>query len=302
MTTAMTIPATYGAADTGKYCYDGNTGGLEQGAVMYSPQYQYENASFGLPHRGRSDLSSHYEGYEAPSAEPVYNYASDYILTEQRKLHVSPFPQQARAEDVRSWIHRRVDKSTIETIDIPQNSNSRYLRGHVFVIFDSASAANTAMDQLNKARFQGRRVIARPTVEGVTADEPSLPYESSSPSGAIAGSVYPGSRSSHDDRSRGDKSERSRHHHKESSSSSVPETDKKRASSEKKLGTSTSSSSSSNRKGSHSHSSHSHSHSHSERKSSSSSSSSKRTSSNKTSSKDTGPVIVDGTSRKRDKR
>ncbi|RFN51001.1 hypothetical protein FIE12Z_4737 [Fusarium flagelliforme] len=143
--------------------------------IAYAPPNQPEGAQFALPYPGLDEHSDFYPECKYSTREPPYK--SEYVLMEPRKLHVSPFPQQARAEDVKSWIRRRVDKTKIDSMEIPKNSNSKYLRGYVLVVFDSVSAANTAIEQLNKARFQGRRVIARPTREGAVAEEPGFSHE-----------------------------------------------------------------------------------------------------------------------------
>jgi len=75
-----------------------------------------------------------------------------------------------------------VDKDKIESIEIPKNSDSNYLRGYILVVFENVAAANIAMEQFNKVRFQGRRMIARPTREDVEVEglgEPSVSHESS---------------------------------------------------------------------------------------------------------------------------
>ncbi|KAM0241339.1 hypothetical protein ACHAP5_007676 [Fusarium lateritium] len=182
ITIVTTMPAAYGViAPRRHYAYDEGTTRafpVKANAITYSPGYQNQGVQFALPYRSPDEYPAYYVDCSLASNEP--SYRSEYVVTEPRKLHVSPFPQQARADEVKSWVRRKVDKMKIESMEIPKNSNSRYLRGYVLVVFDSVTSANTAIDQLNKARFQGRRVIARPTSEGAMVEEPSGPYEASS--------------------------------------------------------------------------------------------------------------------------
>ncbi|KAF5018867.1 hypothetical protein F66182_9159 [Fusarium sp. NRRL 66182] len=179
ITTATPMAGTYAAMDPrGYYTYDEPDTQLtlaKSPAAAYPLQYQYEGARFSVPYRGRDEPIEYHHNSGFTGGEP--SYRSGYVMTEPRKLHVSSFPQQARADEVKSWVCCQVDKAKIESIEIPKNSNSRYLRGYVLVILDSPSAATTAMDQLNKARFQGRKVNARFAVEGVAVGEPSVSYE-----------------------------------------------------------------------------------------------------------------------------
>ncbi|KAJ3468981.1 hypothetical protein MRS44_003046 [Fusarium solani] len=199
-----------------------------------------------------------------PGQEPTYQTETEFVTTEARKLHVSPFPQKESRKDVDRWIrHKIYEKQTIKSIDIPMNGTNKYLRGHVFVIFDSASSATKAMEQLNKATYQGRKIVARPTAEGVAVDEqpPAL-------SRANEASIPTGPRN---DRHRGDKPQRPRHR----------EPDRKRSSSDKK-------SSSSAKKSS---------------KTSSMKTLPDKDKKGSSSIKDAGPpLVVDGSCRRRDKR
>ncbi|KAF5676748.1 hypothetical protein FHETE_2021 [Fusarium heterosporum] len=182
ITVATTIPVTHGVIGPRRHYIHNEDAtqafAVKANAVAYSPPYHHQETQFALPYRGLDEHPSYYADCSLTVDESPYR--SEYVLTEPRKLHVSPFPQQARADEVKSWIRRKVDKTKIVSMEIPKNSNSRYLRGYVLVIFDSVSAANIAIDQLNKARFQGRRVIARPTSEGAAMEEPSGSYEASS--------------------------------------------------------------------------------------------------------------------------
>ncbi|KAM0482836.1 hypothetical protein ACHAP7_003937 [Fusarium lateritium] len=270
----------YGAiAPRRHYTYDEGTTRafpVKANAVTYSPEYQHQAVQFALPYRSHDEYPAYYADCSLASNEP--SYRSEYVVTEPRKLHVSPFPQQARADEVKSWVRRKVDKTKIESMEIPKNSNSRYLRGYVLVVFDSVASANTAIDQLNKARFQGRRVIARPTSEGAKVEEPSGPYEASSQvefkseEGHIP--TDPSRNRSNDDR-KNEKTQRPKN--KETKS---VDSEKKRVS-EKKLSSSKKTSAS-----------------HTDRKSSSK----KASTDEKVPRKDQGPVIVDGTCHRHDKR
>ncbi|CAF3440263.1 unnamed protein product [Fusarium graminearum] len=169
-TEAPIRPATYQTAGPGSYyAYDM---GSSPNTVTYVPQYRPERMQFSQSYSCPDEHSDFYPKCGFPIEEP-----SEYIATEPHKLHVSPFPQQAEAHEVKAWIRHKVDKTNIHSIEIPKNSNSRYLRGYVLVEFDSASAANTAIERLNKARFQGRRVIARPTREGAEIGQPGFLHE-----------------------------------------------------------------------------------------------------------------------------
>ncbi|KAF4335398.1 hypothetical protein FBEOM_10759 [Fusarium beomiforme] len=177
VTVATTTPANYAATSLGAYyTYNNTTARLlpvKTGAVSYSPQYQHEGSQLVLPHRGISEHPDCYPSCSFFSGEP--SYRPEYVVPEPRKLCVSPFPQQAEADEVESWVRRKVDQDKIESIEIPKNNNSKYLMGYILVVFESVSAANIATEQFNKARFQGRRVIARPTREGAVIEEPREP-------------------------------------------------------------------------------------------------------------------------------
>ncbi|KAF4452277.1 hypothetical protein F53441_4872 [Fusarium austroafricanum] len=161
------------ASSRGHYNYNESIArppAVKLGAVSYYPQYQHDGAQLALPYRGHDEHPGYYPDYSFSSGEP--SYRSEYVEMEPRKLCVSPFPQQARADEVKSWVRRKVDKGKIESIEIPKNSNSMYLMGYVLVTFDSVSSANKAIEQFNKARFRSRRVMARPTREGAVVEAP----------------------------------------------------------------------------------------------------------------------------------
>ena len=149
--TATTDPWEY-------YNYSAANAGPSSG-VGYSPGYQYDGTQFALPYRGQQEAPVYYAGGGAgagaggsvPGQEPAYQTETEFVTTEARKLHVSPFPQKEPRKDVERWIRQRIyEKQTIKSIDIPMNGTNKYLRGHVFVVFDSASSATKAMEQLNK--------------------------------------------------------------------------------------------------------------------------------------------------------
>ncbi|KAM0412488.1 hypothetical protein ACHAPD_009151 [Fusarium lateritium] len=166
-------PATYQAVGPGScYAYGMRT---SPNTAAYVPQHQHEGMQTAQPYPCLDEHSDFYS--EGGFSTGESSYKSEYIATEPRKLHVSPFPQQAGADEVKAWIRRKVDKTKIYSVEIPKNSNSRYLRGYVLVAFDSASAASTAKQLLNKARFQGRRVIARPAREGAVTEQPGLSHK-----------------------------------------------------------------------------------------------------------------------------
>ncbi|KAG9505694.1 hypothetical protein J7337_002666 [Fusarium musae] len=184
VTVTTNTPATYAAASPGSYyTYNDTSTRLfapKLGAVSYSPQYQYEGSQLALPYRGISEHPGYYPNCSSPSGDS--SYRSEYVVPETRKLCVSPFPQQAEADEVKSWVQRKVDNDKIESIEIPKNSDSNYLRGYILVVFENVAAANIATKQFNKARFQGRRMIARPTREDVEVEElgePIVSHESS---------------------------------------------------------------------------------------------------------------------------
>ncbi|KAF5968220.1 hypothetical protein FCOIX_11542 [Fusarium coicis] len=180
VTVTTSTPATYAAASPGSYyTYNDTSTRLfapKPGAVSYSPQYQHEGCQLALPYRGISEHPGYYPNCSFPSGEP--SYRSEYVVPETRKLCVSPFPQQAEADEVKSWVQRKVDNDKIESIEIPKNSDSNYLRGYILLVFENVAAANIATKQFNKARFQGRRMIARPTREDVEVEELGEPIVS----------------------------------------------------------------------------------------------------------------------------
>ncbi|KAM5351574.1 hypothetical protein ACJ41O_004297 [Fusarium nematophilum] len=305
-TAATASSATYAAGGPREnYNYGDNSAGASSAdnhaaAAAYPPQ-------LALPYRGgAAEPPTCYDSRGIPVPASAYQ-TSSYVVTEPRKLHVSPFPQDAVADEVKSWLRKRVDKSTIESIEIPHSTSSRYLRGHIFVIFDSPLSATKAMDLLNGARFQGRSVIARPTVEGVTAEEARASYgaDESGPSEGHATIPTGPSQTRGGDRRRGENSQRPKHRDSKKQSSTA-ESDKKRSSSDKKSGKK---SSHSDRKPSKKSSSDKKSSSSGNTKASTSTSTStsgttaaSSSGSGKGKDKDTGPVIVDGTSRRCDKR
>ncbi|KAK7432730.1 hypothetical protein QQZ08_000590 [Neonectria magnoliae] len=278
----QTQTQTYAVADPGEY-YEYSYGDLTAGPALTNPSaggyprhHQSEEAQFALPYRHRPEASSYYEGYGAsPLTQP------EYVVTEYRKLHVSPFPQQAGLGEVTSWLRRKVGSCDIATLDIPQNKDSRYLRGHALIVFESAVGAIRAKDLLNKARFQGRRVTPRLTVEGVSAQEPRVHGSSSSPEPTVPDSMLPAGPS----RSRtelGDSGEEiCRSKHGDSKGRTPVDSNKRLSLSHRK-------SSSSSKKSSHS-----------EKKPPTPN---KRSSLEKKTKEDPGPIVVDGTSRKHSKR
>jgi RNA recognition motif-containing protein len=124
-----------------------------------------------------------------------------------------------------------VDKTKIDSMEIPKNSNSRYLRGYVLVVFDSVSAANTAIEQLNKARFQGRRVIARPTREGAVVEQSGFSHETNTWCDPKLVETNISTTSSHErdeDRRRDDKPQRSKNREARSAGSEKKRTPEKK--------------------------------------------------------------------------
>ncbi|KAI1026450.1 hypothetical protein LB505_005354 [Fusarium chuoi] len=180
ITVTTNMPATYAAASPGSYYTYNGTGtqlsAPKPGAVSYSPQYQHGVSQLALPYRGISEHPGYYSNHSFSSGEP--SYRSEYVVPETRKLCVSRFPQQAEADEVKSWVQRKVDNDKIESIEIPKNGDSNYLRGYIMVFFENVAAANIAMGQLNKARFQGRKMIARPTREDAEVEELGEPMVS----------------------------------------------------------------------------------------------------------------------------
>ncbi|KPM40667.1 hypothetical protein AK830_g5915 [Neonectria ditissima] len=249
--TATVMPQTYAAADPGEcYCYDGPSGRfglMDPIAPCYAPHHQSEEAQFALPYRGRPEASYYDESYAASSfPQPEYAYA------EPRKLHVSPFPQQADLKQVSSWIYRKVGFCRMVTLDIPQNSDSKYLRGYAYILFEDATGAAQARDSLKRARFQGRRVTPRLMVDGeemhvyeppvspqATVPEP-MPPAGPSRSRAVSGGPSERIRRSKNGgvkgRASSDSSTRRSlsHHRKSSSSSKKPTTPKKQSLPERK--------------------------------------------------------------------
>ncbi|KAF5650404.1 hypothetical protein F52700_374 [Fusarium sp. NRRL 52700] len=180
VTVTTNTPATYAAASPGSYYTYNDTHtrlfAPEPGAVSYSPQHQQEGSQLSLPYCGISEHPGYYPNCSFSSGEP--SYRSEYVVPETRKLYVSPFPQQAEADEVKSWVQRKVDKGKIESIEIPKNSDSNYLRGYILVVFENVAAAKIATEQFNKARFLGRRMMARPTREDAEVEELGEPIVS----------------------------------------------------------------------------------------------------------------------------
>ncbi|KAF7556070.1 hypothetical protein G7046_g6404 [Stylonectria norvegica] len=283
----------FAAAETGDYSnYDaGNLASLADhrmnpSAAPYAPHYEYNGSQFVLPHRGQAEHLGYPDTYMVPSAEAgnqgdqylgedADGFTEEYLPTEQRKVHVSPFSQQAHADEVSDWIYRKVGSQArhVNSIEVPKGNNRRYLRGHAFVIFDSAKAAGKAMDALNKAKFQDRRINARLTVEGVATSETLVP---TGPRGLEDqwGATDHGSRQ-RDSKGLGSSSWAGTSSHAPRATAS---SDKKHSSSSRK-----------------SHSSEKHKGT-SDKKSSSSEK--KRSASDRKSSKEAGPVVVDGTSQR----
>ncbi|KAH7267202.1 uncharacterized protein BKA55DRAFT_589651 [Fusarium redolens] len=242
VTVSTNTPATYAAASPGSYYTYNDTSTrflpLKPSTFSYSPQYQHEGSQLALPYRGISEHPGYYPNCSFSSGEP--SYRSEYVVPETRKLCVSPFPQQAQADEVKSWVQRKVDQDKIESIEIPKNNDSNYLRGYVFVVFENVSAANIAVEQFNKARFQGRRMIARPTREDAEVEEPTEPsvsHESStwadSERSETSVPTTP-SRRRDDGRRRNEKPQRSKNKGTSSTGSDKKKTTEKKSSSSRK--------------------------------------------------------------------
>ncbi|KAH7023427.1 hypothetical protein EDB80DRAFT_878902 [Ilyonectria destructans] len=229
--------------------HGGHQGGYQSG---HQGEYQSEGAQFTATYRGQTQSQTYNDGYATSG-----DNRAQYRATEQRKLHISAFPQQARKEDVISWIYHKAGEIKIITLHIPQNKDSQYLRGHAFAVFANSVDANTVMGRVNKSRFWSERTVAKLCQEGVTDLEVAEELKQTKPV-VPTGPNYSG-------RHRGERSRRS----KQTASAS---SDKKRVSSEKK---STSSSKTNDKKPSPP---------------------------KEEEPKYTGPVIADGSSRKREKR
>ncbi|KAH6998459.1 hypothetical protein BKA56DRAFT_608002 [Ilyonectria sp. MPI-CAGE-AT-0026] len=190
---------------------DGHQSGHQS---SYQNAYQNEGAQFTAPYHGQTQPQTYNDGH-ATSRDNQPKYRA----TEQRKLHISPFPQQADQDRVVKWIDSRVGNIKTLKLEVPQNENSRYLRGHAFVIFANSEDAKTVMGRVNKSKFDNQRMKAKLCQEGVTnleVDEELKRTEPVVPTG-----------SKYIDRHRGEKDRRS----KQTASAS---SDKKRASSDKK--------------------------------------------------------------------
>ena len=230
----------------------------------------YYGNEFSLPFRGQADAYGSSALQTIPptdySTEPHADYHT-YIPTEPRKVYISPFPPRAQAEDVESWIYQNSGLSVdqIICVEIPRSTNGN-LRGYVLAIFETIESANHAIQFLKRQRFQDNKIAARLAVEGVTPSDVSVP------TGPRA------LESNH----RG-KSHHSRHKESRGSSSKHSSSDKKYISDKKASSSSKKDSSSSSEK------------KKSSDKKNSSSSSDRRVT------RDAGPVIADGTSRKHDR-
>ncbi|KAH6951158.1 hypothetical protein BKA56DRAFT_625954 [Ilyonectria sp. MPI-CAGE-AT-0026] len=180
-------------------------------------------------------------------------------------------PCEGKIDEVKPWIRRKVTPSNkITSIEVAQNSNSKYLRGHPFVIFETAEGASNSIELLNKSCFESRRITAHLTFQGPTEGEAyKEPHESRDPPTSKAEPIVGPSRLT-DDQLYGERSHHSKHN----------DSDKKRSSN----GTSSSSRRTNPQSGKKS-------------------SSKKRTSLDKMPDNDPGqPIVVNGSSRRRDQR
>ncbi|KAH8737674.1 hypothetical protein BGZ61DRAFT_20363 [Ilyonectria robusta] len=142
----------------------GHQGGYQSGHQnAYQNAYQNEGAQFTAPYHGQTQSQTYNDGYATSG-----DNQPEYRATEQRKLHISPFPQQADKKRVVKWIDSRVGNIKTLTLEVPQNENSRYLRGHAFVIFANSEDAKTVMGRVNKSKFDNQRMKAKLCQEGVT--------------------------------------------------------------------------------------------------------------------------------------
>lgn len=231
------------------YNYSGTNAGSSYGVgAGYPPNHQNQ---FALPYRDQQVTTAYYAGagtgaapgigagggVSVPGSEPASQTDQPFISTQARKLHVSPFPQEFPPDKLMRWIqHKIYEKQTIKSIDIPMNRTGKYIRGHAFVVFHDALGAAKAMEELNQMSYKGRPIIARPTVEGVTADESQMPgfeaprrNEANLDPGQVR--IPTGPRG---DRSRGDKAQRP----KQRESNKGTDADSKRSSSDKKTSSS----------------------------------------------------------------
>ncbi|KAI5465838.1 hypothetical protein BGZ63DRAFT_420373 [Mariannaea sp. PMI_226] len=148
----------HGATSVGQprvaYALHDQTGGPEYALPYYGPSY-------GIDPGHTEHLTSQHEAY-------WYSH----IPTEPRKVFVSGFTQQATYDEVKYWIRRRVGlENRIISIEIPMSGSRPYIRGHAFVIFETARGAENGVDLLSKSKFNSQRIKARLTSEGVTHGE-----------------------------------------------------------------------------------------------------------------------------------
>ncbi|KAK5990287.1 hypothetical protein PT974_08554 [Cladobotryum mycophilum] len=144
--------------------------GYMDAGVIPTARSPYEGPQYTTPFR---------TGHPAASYRDVYSNAveltssNDYIATEPLKILITSISNRASPEETMSWIRRKTGPyaGDIIHIDVPPQDGKNRVRGHAYVIFKNAVAAQGAVQLLHQASFQGRKISARFTIEGVTADE-----------------------------------------------------------------------------------------------------------------------------------
>lgn len=160
-------PATHGTAGQAEYYTFGNYAG--EGTSVSQSVRRGGGIQYSLPYRGYAETPSE----AGQSVETWHGEDGGYVTTEPRKVVISGFPTHSKLADVKAWIRRSVGSLRISSIDVPLTGSGKYLRGHAFIIFETAEGAANAVDMFDAAglRFQRASIAARLTVEGVTEGE-----------------------------------------------------------------------------------------------------------------------------------
>ena len=159
-----------------------NTDPSFSGAAYYSSDVSpYGDSYSNSPYWQTHNSPEEYRYYrDAGYGETYYDYyeqseSSSYVETERRKVVLRHIERKARRDEVTSWVQKKLGSTAaaVCSIDIPHEETSGRLKGHGYIIFKNASAANKAVEALDQKKFQKGCISARLTVEGVVVSRPT---------------------------------------------------------------------------------------------------------------------------------
>ena len=96
------------------------------------------------------------------------------VYTERRKILITHIDRKCHRADAAAWIRSKIGtySAKVRDIELPVHESNSQLRGHAYVIFESASDAKQAIALLDQQVYKKRKISARFTTEGVDSSNP----------------------------------------------------------------------------------------------------------------------------------